>query len=199
MRWRRCYPAVKRCLDLAVVLVVLLPALAVLGVAVVLAIAVQGRPVFFVQQRIGRDGVPFRLVKLRTMAVDEAAGASGRSYQERGRVTPFGLAVRRLKVDELPQLLHVLTGRMSLVGPRPLLPAHVVAAGGGGRRHDVRPGMTCWAQLVLARTGYLDKHEQVRLDEEYVARLGLRTDLSILARTVAVAFSRPAVSPVELP
>jgi lipopolysaccharide/colanic/teichoic acid biosynthesis glycosyltransferase len=75
---------------------------------------------------------------------------------------------------------------MSLVGPRPLLAEHVLAAGGGGRRHEVRPGFTCYAQLELAEHGYLDRYRQVHLDEEYVERMSLRTDLAILRRTLAV-------------
>jgi lipopolysaccharide/colanic/teichoic acid biosynthesis glycosyltransferase len=75
---------------------------------------------------------------------------------------------------------------MSLVGPRPLLAEHVEAAGGGGRRHEVRPGLTCYAQLELAEHGYLDRYRQVSLDEEYVERMGFRTDLAILRRTLAV-------------
>jgi lipopolysaccharide/colanic/teichoic acid biosynthesis glycosyltransferase len=75
---------------------------------------------------------------------------------------------------------------MSLVGPRPLLAEYVLAAGGGGRRHKVRPGLTCYAQLELAEHGYLDRYRQVNLDEEYVERIGFRTDLAILRRTLAV-------------
>jgi sugar transferase EpsL len=189
----RCYPAVKRGLDLCVALILLAPTLVVLGVVVPAALLLQGRPVFFTQQRIGRNGVPFRLVKLRTMTSGSATISvpAGRSYRERDRVTPYGRIARRLRVDECPQLLHIVTGRMSLVGPRPLLLDHVAAVDGGGRRHDVRPGLSCYAQLVLARSGYLDRHEQVRLDEEYVDRMSLRTDLVILAKTLTVTFSRP--------
>ncbi|HEY6794695.1 MAG TPA: sugar transferase [Kineosporiaceae bacterium] len=190
MPWPPCYPAGKRCLDLGVALILLPPALVVLGVAALAALVVQGRPIFFCQQRVGRHGVPFRLVKLRTMVTDSSAVTDGRSYHERDRVTSYGRMVRRLRVDECPQLLHIVTGRMSLVGPRPLLPEHVAMVNGGGRRHDVRPGLACYAQLVLARTGYLDKRDQVRLDEEYVLRMSLRTDLAILVRTVAVACHR---------
>ena len=180
---RSWYPAVKRCLDLVAALVLLGPALVTLALAALACLVLQGPPVLFTQQRLGRHGRPFRLVKLRTMA---GPPASGRAYQERHRLTGYGRVVRRLRLDELPQILHLLTGTMSLVGPRPLLAAHVEAAGGGGRRHEVRPGFTCYAQLELAEHGYLDRYRQVNLDEEYVARIGFRTDLAILRRTLAV-------------
>jgi len=179
---RHSYPALKRLLDVTVGLCLLAPTLLVLAIAVVAGLALQGPPVLFVQQRIGRHGTPFTLLKLRTMTGEPA---DGRAYREQHRVTGYGRIIRRLRVDELPQLLQVLTGRMSLVGPRPLLAEHLALVGGGGRRHHVRPGLTCYAQLELATRGYLDKHDQIRLDEAYVADLSLRTDLAILGRTIA--------------
>jgi lipopolysaccharide/colanic/teichoic acid biosynthesis glycosyltransferase len=180
---RSWYPPVKRCLDLVVALVLLGPVLLTVAVAAVACLVLQGPPVLFTQQRVGRYGRPFRLVKLRTMT---GPPASGRAYRERDRLTGYGRVVRRLHLDELPQLLHLLTGTMSLVGPRPLLAEHVLAAGGGGRRHEVRPGFTCYGQLELAEHGYLDRYRQVSLDEEYMERMSLRTDLAILRRTLAV-------------
>jgi lipopolysaccharide/colanic/teichoic acid biosynthesis glycosyltransferase len=174
---------VKRCLDLVVALVLLAPTLLTLALAALACLVLQGPPVLFTQQRAGRHGRPFRLVKLRTMV---GPPASGRAYQERHRLTGYGRVIRRLRLDELPQILHLLTGTMSLVGPRPLLADHVEAAGGGGRRHEIRPGFTCYAQLELAEHGYLDRYRQVSLDEEYVARIGFRTDLAILRRTLTV-------------
>ena len=180
---RSSYPTVKRLLDLAVALTLLGPALVVLALAALGGLLVQGPPVLFTQQRIGRHGKPFRLVKLRTMA---GAPAGKRAYEERHRVTRYGRALRRLRLDELPQIVHLLSGTMSLVGPRPLLAHHVAEAGGAGRPHHVRPGFTCYAQLVLIERGYLDKHHQMRLDETYVDRVNLRTDLAILHRTALV-------------
>jgi len=176
------YPTVKRLLDAVAVLVLLGPAVLVLAVASVGALVAQGRPVLFTQRRVGRHGKSFLLLKLRTM--------NGRAYRERDRITRYGRLLRRLRIDELPQLLNVLAGSMSLVGPRPLLADHLALVGGGGRRHDVRPGLTCYAQLELAERGYLDKHRQVELDEAYVARLSLRGDLAILARTAGTWLRR---------
>ncbi|NLT53398.1 MAG: pyridoxal-phosphate dependent enzyme [Actinomycetales bacterium] len=183
----RWYPTVKRLLDLTVAVLLLGPTLGVLGVAALGSLAFQGPPVLFTQRRIGRYGRPFMLVKLRTMTMTD--GGDGRAYRERHRVTRYGRVLRRLRLDEAPQLLHVLTGAMSLVGPRPLLATHLALVGGGGNRHAVRPGLTCSAQLELAATGYLDRHRQLDLDEEYLLRMSLRTDLAILLRTVTAVLS----------
>jgi lipopolysaccharide/colanic/teichoic acid biosynthesis glycosyltransferase len=163
------------------------PVLAALAVAAAVCLVLQGRPVLFAQERVGRHGTPFRLVKLRTMT---GPPSRGRAYREQHRITGCGLVLRRLGVDELPQLLHLLTGRMSLVGPRPLLAEHVDPAAGSGGRHEVRPGFTCYAQLELAEHGYLDRYRQIRLDEEYLERMSLRADLAILRRTAGVLLGR---------
>jgi len=198
MRSRSMYPPIKRLLDVVVALVLLGPTLVILAVAAVASLVIEGPPVLFTQQRVGRHGKPFLLVKLRTMA---GPPGSGRAYRERHRVTNYGRVIRRLRVDELPQIVLLLTGEMSLVGPRPLLAEHVVEAGGGGRRQEVRPGFTCYAQLELAEHGFLDKYRQVRLDEEYVERIGFRTDLAILWRTGEVLLgtkrSRPSLARFE--
>jgi lipopolysaccharide/colanic/teichoic acid biosynthesis glycosyltransferase len=165
----------------------LVPVLVVLAVAVPASLVLHGRPVLFTQLRVGRRGRPFRLVKLRTMT---GPPGTGRAYRERDRLTVCGRMMRPLRVDELPQIVHLLTGSMSLVGPRPLLAEHVVEAGGGGRRHEVRPGFTCYAQLELAEYGYLDRYRQISLDDEYVTRMSLRTDLAILARTARAVLGR---------
>jgi lipopolysaccharide/colanic/teichoic acid biosynthesis glycosyltransferase len=187
------YPPVKRLTDLLAGLLLLVPALVVLAVAVPTSLLLHGRPVLFIQPRVGRHGRPFRLVKLRTMT---GAPAAGRAYRERHRLTACGRVMRSLRVDELPQILHLITGGMSLVGPRPLLAEHVVEAGGGGRRHGVRPGFTCYAQLELAEYGYLDRYRQVSLDDEYVARMSPRTDLAILWRTAGVLLGRRCAAPL---
>jgi sugar transferase EpsL len=191
---RSLYPVIKRFLDVGAALLLLGPALVVLAVAVLASLAFQGRPVLFTQQRVGRHGTPFLLLKLRTMT---GPPGRGRAYREQHRLTGYGRVIRRLRLDELPQILHLLTGTMSLVGPRPLLAEHLVEVGGGGRRHQVRPGFTCYAQLELAEHGYLDRYRQIGLDEEYVERIGLRADLAILWRTLeALLGHRPRRAPL---
>ena len=179
----RLYPAVKRLLDVVVALLLLGPTLVTIALAAAAALVIQGRPVLFTQPRVGRHGRPFLLMKLRTMV---GPPASGRAYREGHRLTGYGRLVRHLRLDELPQVVNLLTGTMSLVGPRPLVIDHVVDADGGGRRHEVRPGFTCYAQLELVEHGYLDRYRQVSLDEEYVDRMSLRTDVAILWRTALV-------------
>ena len=192
MSSRPLYPAVKRLLDVAVALLLLGPTLVAVALAAPAALVIQGRPLLFTQPRVGRHGRPFLLMKLRTMA---GPPASGRAYREGHRVTAYGRLIRHLRVDELPQVVNLLTGAMSLVGPRPLVSDHVVDAGGGGRRHDVRPGFTCYAQLELVEHGYLDRYRQVRLDEEYVDRMSLRADVAILWRTALVLFGPRRLRP----
>jgi lipopolysaccharide/colanic/teichoic acid biosynthesis glycosyltransferase len=180
------YPPAKRLVDTCAAVALLPVVVPVLAVACVAVLTIDGPPVFFRQRRVGRWGEQFTLVKLRTM---RGTAEAGRAYAERNRITPLGSVLRRFHVDELPQLVHVLIGDMAFVGPRPLSPVHVAEIE-PGRRATVRPGFTCFAQLELLEHGYLDKHRQVALDEEYVQRIGLRTDAAILARTFAALVTR---------
>ncbi|MFN8619488.1 MAG: sugar transferase [Chloroflexota bacterium] len=196
--WPRPHPlparAAKRGLDLAIAsaaLVVALPVLAGLGLAIRL---LDGGPVLFHQRRIGRDGRPFRMLKLRTMAVDAAERLPelGPHNEVRGaafklrrdpRLTRTGAFLRRTSLDELPQLWNVLRGEMSLVGPRPPLPEEVAAyEPWHHRRLSVPPGMTGLWQ-VTARN-HPDFDAWVRLDLAYIDGWSLRGDLELLLRTV---------------
>jgi exopolysaccharide biosynthesis polyprenyl glycosylphosphotransferase len=174
---------------------VLLVALAPVLLAVALAVRVTSRgPVLFRQVRVGRDGGRFRIVKFRSMYVDaEERLAALRHLNEHDgvlfkirndpRVTPVGRWLRRFSLDELPQLFNVLSGRMSLVGPRPPLPVEVAAyAGDVRRRLAVKPGMTGLWQ-VSGRSD-LPWEEAVRLDLRYVENWSLSLDLVILLRTM---------------
>lgn len=180
------YAPAKRCIDVCVAVALLPIAVPLVAVAGLASFVVEGPPILFRQRRVGRWGEEFTLIKLRTM---RGTAVAGRAYAERDRITPLGAVLRRLHLDELPQLVHVLTGDMSFVGPRPLSPNHVAEIR-PGRRAKVRPGFTCFAQLELLEHGYLDKHRQVALDEEYVDRVGLRTDAAIIGRTVAALVTR---------
>jgi exopolysaccharide biosynthesis polyprenyl glycosylphosphotransferase len=154
-------------------------------------------PAFFRQERIGRDGATFRIWKLRTMVVGAAGAvvtgndADGLLFKLRQdpRVTSFGSFLRRWSLDELPQLLNVVTGSMSLVGPRPPLAAEVAAYGDDVRRRLlVRPGLTGLWQ-VSGRSD-LSWDEAVRLDLQYVENWSLALDLVVLLRTVAAVLRR---------
>jgi sugar transferase EpsL len=148
-----------------------------------------GRPIFFCQERSGRHGVPFRILKFRTMIVDEHAPISA----DGTRLTPLGRWLRSWSLDELPQLVNVLRGEMSLVGPRPLLPQYVpLYTPTQARRLEVLPGITGWAQV----NGRNDQtwEQRFRLDVEYVDRWSLWLDAKIFALTIKNVLTRTGVS-----
>src|SRR2546421_8341133 len=134
----------KKLFDRAAASVLLVLTAPVLGIVALGVWATMGRPIFFVQSRPGRNGVPFRLIKFRTMTIDDGAAPS----RDSERLTPLGRCLRGWSLDEIPQLINVLRGEMSLVGPRPLLmqylPRYTLEQ---ARRHDVLPGITGWAQV----------------------------------------------------
>lgn len=152
-----------------------------------------GRPVLFRQRRIGWRGAPFDVYKFRSMT--DARDASGSLLPDSERLTPFGRLLRRTSLDEIPQLLNVLRGDMSLVGPRPLLPAYLPHyRGEEHRRHDLRPGITGLAQ-VSGRND-LGWDDRLATDVRYVATATVRGDLWILLRTAALALGARGVSTV---
>ncbi len=162
-------------------LVVVSPLLAICA----LAIKLDSRgPVFYRQRRVGRHGVPFELVKLRTMVVGAERSGAG-LYIENGdaRITRVGRLLRRFSLDELPNLLNVLRGELAIVGPRPTVQVQVDRYTPHQRRRlEVLPGITGWAQ-VNGRTS-LSWPERIDLDVWYVDNRSLTLDLRILARTV---------------
>lgn len=144
-----------------------------------------GSPVFFVQERAGRGGRPFRLFKFRSMRTGPGTDAE--------RLTPFGRFLRASSLDELPELLLVLRGTLSLVGPRPLPTAYLPRySPEQARRHEVRPGITGWAQ-VNGRNR-LSWDEKFRLDVWYVDHRSLALDLRILVLTLAAVFRHSGIS-----
>ena len=181
----------KRIVDVTLVLLaspVWVPALGVLVVATRLAL---GRPVLFRQQRIGQFDVPFALVKLRTMT--DARGADGALLPDDRRLTRFGRFLRASSLDELPELLNVLRGEMSLVGPRPLLPQYLpLYSAKHRRRHDVLPGVTGLAQ-VSGRNA-LSWEARLDMDVQYVRERSLRFDVAILFRTIRAVVRRHGIS-----
>lgn len=185
--WYRAWG--KRGLDLVLAsagLVVLSPVLLAVAGGVV---AAMGRPVFFRQDRPGRHGRPFTLVKFRTMARQRP----GDPADDASRLTRFGRWLRASSLDELPELWHVVRGEMSLVGPRPLLMEYLpLYSPDQARRHEVRPGITGWAQ-VNGRNA-LSWPERLALDAWYVDHLSLALDLRILWRTVTQVLARRGIS-----
>jgi lipopolysaccharide/colanic/teichoic acid biosynthesis glycosyltransferase len=190
--------AVKPVLDVLgglILSVVLLPL--ILAVAVIVRVKL-GKGVLYRQMRVGRDGRPFVMYKFRSMEPDRRRsqqpfeGRDRRTCHKRDddpRHTPCGRFLRRGSFDELPQLWNVLKGDMSLVGPRPELPAIVARyEPWQHRRHDVKPGLTGFWQ-VSDRAGGL-AYESVGLDLDYIRRMSFRTDLAVLLRTLPVTVRR---------
>jgi lipopolysaccharide/colanic/teichoic acid biosynthesis glycosyltransferase len=180
----------KRALDLVLVvpgLVVLSPILVLLWALCRLKL---GSPALFRQDRPGLGGKPFRMLKFRTMT--DERGPDGELRCDAERLTSFGRFLRRTSLDELPELFNVLKGEMSLVGPRPLLVKYLpYYTAEQARRHDVRPGITGWAQ-VNGRNA-ISWEEKFELDVWYVDHISLRLDLIILARTLAKVVVREGV------
>lgn len=185
------YPAVKRLFDVTVsaaALVLLSPLLLVLALLVARRL---GRPVLFDQTRPGLHGRPFTIHKFRTMT-DERDDA-GRLLPDEERITRFGRFLRESSLDELPELLNVLKGDMSLVGPRPLIMAYLERyTPEQARRMEVRPGITGLAQ-VSGRNG-LSWEERFALDVRYVDERDLAMDLNILFRTVGAVLKRDGIA-----
>ena len=182
---------IKRSIDIVIAAAALLIASPVL---VLVAIAVRvnlGSPVLFRQQRPGLHKRPFTMVKFRTMR--DAIGRDGRPLPDVDRLTPFGTLLRSTSLDELPELWNVLRGDMSLVGPRPLLMEYLDRyTPEQARRHEVRPGVTGWAQ-VNGRNA-LSWDERFRHDVWYVEHQSLTLDLQILMRTLTMVLRRTGVS-----
>lgn len=174
---------------LALTALVLLSPLLLL-VALVIRLSL-GTPILFRQQRPGLNGQPFMLLKFRTMA--DRRDTAGRLLPDAQRLTPIGRFLRSTSLDELPELINVLRGEMSLVGPRPLLMAYLPRYNAQqARRHEVRPGITGWAQ-VNGRNA-LSWDEKFTLDVWYVDHVSLALDIKILALTVWKVLRREGIS-----
>lgn len=140
-----------------------------------------GAPVLFRQTRPGKDGVPFEMIKFRSMK--DTLGPDGASLPDSERITPFGSKLRSSSLDELPELWNVLKGEMSLVGPRPLLLEYLpLYSHQQARRHELRPGVTGWAQINGRNA--ISWSEKFILDVWYVENHSLWLDIKIIALTV---------------
>lgn len=182
---------IKRLLDIVLsggALILLAPVLAVLAILVRIKL---GSPVIFCQPRPGKDGKIFNLYKFRSM--NEARDEAGNLLPDEVRLTKFGRLLRATSLDELPELWNILRGDMSIVGPRPLLVKYLPLYNEEQKhRHDVRPGLTGWAQ-VNGRNA-ISWEEKFRLDVWYVEHLSFAVDVKTVFLTVKKVFCREGIS-----
>ncbi len=176
----------------AIALLVLSPILLVAAIAIRLG---SRGPAVYRQLRVGKDGREFELLKLRTMvAGSDPVGVGKVVARDDPRVTAAGRILRRTSLDEIPNLVNVLRGEMAIVGPRPTIPAQVKDyTPHQHRRHEVRPGLTGWAQ-VQGRAG-IPWEERIELDVEYVDRRSFALDLRILAQTAWLLVTGHGLAP----
>lgn len=181
----------QRLFDLLIVAIVAPLVLPITAIVAVLIRVKLGSPVLFKQQRPGLKGVPFTLIKFRTMT--DARDAAGRLRPDSERLTRFGRFLRSTSLDELPELWNVLRGEMSLVGPRPLLMEYLpLYTPEQARRHDVRPGITGWAQINGRNS--LNWEDKFALDTWYVDHRSVWLDLKIIALTFFKIIQRDGIS-----
>ncbi|MFC8847553.1 MULTISPECIES: sugar transferase [unclassified Micromonospora] len=185
----------KRAMDVVAACTLLVVLAPVMAFAALGTLMTTGRPVLFRHVRPGLNGEPFTMYKFRTM---RPAGSHEQYWTtDELRLTAFGRLLRRTSLDELPQLLHVVTGTMSLVGPRPLLMEYLPRySARHARRHEMRPGITGLAQ-VNGRSA-LSMGEFLDLDVRYVDNWSLRLDVIILLRTLAIPFRRGYIPGLQL-
>jgi sugar transferase EpsL len=185
--------ALKRFFDLAIAATVLLVSAPLTGLIALLIAIDDGLPVLFVQERVGRGGRKFRCLKFRTMKVGTATQGGGLNVRaDDARLTPVGRRLRDWTIDEIPQLINVVTGEMSIVGPRPWVEEQAAyCSAAEQRRFDMRPGMAGWAWIH--GRNHLPFEERIRLDLWYVDHWSLWLDLRILAKAFVLLFRRVGV------
>lgn len=169
-------------------LIILSPVFLIVSILVYIKL---GSPIFFTQERVGKNGKIFKMIKFRTML--DSTNKFGELLDDEERLTPFGKKLRSTSLDELPELINVLKGDMSLVGPRPLLVEYIpLYSKHQFRRHEVKPGITGWAQ-VNGRNS-IDWETKFDLDVEYVDKFNLIMDIKILFLTVLKVIKRDGIN-----
>ena len=182
----------KRFLDFWISLIVLIMIFPLLLFVIIwLHFANKGAGVFFTQERPGKDGKIFKVIKFKTMT--DERDVEGNLLPDEIRLTKVGKIVRSTSLDELPQLVNVLKGDMSLIGPRPLLPEYLpLYSKEQARRHEVRPGISGWAQCHGRNS--ISWTEKFKLDVWYVDHLSFMTDLKVIWMTIASVVKREGIS-----
>lgn len=182
---------IKRTIDIlasAIGLTLLSPILIIVAILIRIKL---GSPIFFTQDRVGKNGKIFKMIKFRTML--DATDKWGEPLPDEERLTSFGKLLRSTSLDELPELINVFKGDMSLVGPRPLLVEYKeLYSKEQFRRHEVRPGITGWAQVNGRNT--LAWNERFKMDVDYVDNFNIVMDFKILFMTVFKVLKRDGIS-----
>lgn len=187
----KLYFTIKRILDFLIALIALIVFSPIILIVAILVYIKLGSPIIFKQDRPGKDGKVFKMYKFRTML--DSYNKFGEPLPDEERLTKFGKILRSTSLDELPELINVIKGDMSLVGPRPLLVEYLeLYSEEQNRRHDVRPGITGWAQ-VNGRNS-ISWNEKLNLDVEYVDNLSFLLDIKILFLTVYKVFKRDGIN-----
>lgn len=182
---------IKRFLDFSIALIGFVALFPFFLVTVLLLFLANRGSVFFIQTRPGLKGKPFNIVKFKTM--NDRRDAEGNLLPDEIRLTTIGKWVRKLSLDEIPQLLNVIKGDMSLIGPRPLLMEYLPLYNDEQRkRHNIRPGITGWAQVNGRNT--IDWKTKFALDVYYVEHLSLKMDVIILQKTILKVFRAEGIS-----
>lgn len=172
-----------------VVLIVIWPILLIVGIW--LHFSNRGAGAFFLQERPGKNGKIFKVIKFKTMT--DERDSSGNLLPDEQRLTPIGRFIRSTSVDELPQLINVLKGDMALIGPRPLLVQYLpLYTKEQARRHDVRPGITGWAQCHGRNS--ISWQEKFKLDVWYVDHISFMIDLKVIFITIKKVLSREDIN-----
>ena len=183
---------IKRTIDFVLVLFALVVIMPFMFVVIIwLYFANKGAGVFFTQERPGKDGKIFKIIKFKTMT--DETDAAGNLLPDSERLTKVGKFVRSTSIDELPQLINVLKGDMSLIGPRPLLPQYLPLYNAEqARRHEVRPGITGWAQCHGRNA--ITWTEKFKLDVWYVDNISFWTDVKVVFITVKKVLFRENIN-----
>ena len=181
----------KRFLDFWIALIALACISPLLIVVTLWHVANKGAGAFFLQERPGKDGRIFKIIKYKTMT--DERDADGRLLPDEIRLTRVGRFIRSTSIDELPQLLNVLKGDMALIGPRPLLVQYLpLYSKEQARRHEVRPGISGWAQCHGRNA--ISWSEKFKLDVWYVDHVSLKTDLQVVWLTIQKVLKRAGIS-----
>ncbi len=186
----RSYDVIKNMIDRTVAVLLLITLIPVACILFPILLIVHGRPIFFKQIRTGQNNLPFKLYKLRTMVVDAEKNGAQWSRPGDARITPLGKVLRKTRLDELPQLINIIRGEMSLVGPRPERPEIIEKQLAPtipyyNLRHLVKPGVTGWAQVTF-RYGFSqeDSFEKLQFDLFYVKNKSIWLDILVIIKTI---------------